>query len=338
MINEKNIAFYTHNDKRICNDYLFLNYTISNVYVKLAKNLEDLGFKVHTLDVYVSENIDPEICIFLDIPPDNISQIINTSKTISIVMLREADMILKRNYDQNRHDEFDFILTWKSKLIDNKKYFFFPSTKFNISNKVNVDDYLNRKLCSLINSNIKSSIYGELYSKRLEIIKWFEKHHLDDFDLFGFGWNKRIISLFGRTIFKTKIFAPKRLSYKGVVDNKFDTLKQYKFAICFENTNNIEDYISEKIFDCFLAGVVPIYWGDPNIKSNIPSNCFIDFRNFKTYDEMYKFIKNMPNNTYLRYIENINNYLDREMAQKFSLDNWFKSIESMVLLCTRRLK
>jgi hypothetical protein len=70
------------------------------VYVKLAKNLEDLGFKVHTLDVYVSENIDPEICIFLDIPPDNISQIINTSKTISIVMLREADMILKRNYDQ----------------------------------------------------------------------------------------------------------------------------------------------------------------------------------------------------------------------------------------------
>lgn len=100
MINEKNIAFYTHNDKRICNDYLFLNYTISNVYVKLAKNLEDLGFKVHTLDVYVSENIDPEICIFLDIPPDNISQIINTSKTISIVMLREADMILKRNYDQ----------------------------------------------------------------------------------------------------------------------------------------------------------------------------------------------------------------------------------------------
>ena len=36
----------------------------------------------------------------------------------------------KYNYDKNRHQEFDIIVTWKHSLIDNIKYLFYPSTRF----------------------------------------------------------------------------------------------------------------------------------------------------------------------------------------------------------------
>ena len=49
-------------------------------------------------------------------------------------------------------------------------------------------------------------------------------------------------------------------------------MQHYRFYICYENTEGVEDYITEKIFDCFAAGFVPIYWGASNIEKYIPKN------------------------------------------------------------------
>ena len=78
--------------------------------------------------------------------------------------------------------------------------------------------------------------------------------------------------------------------YKGKAQNKIETIKHYKFCICYENTQNIKGYITEKIFDCFAAGVVPIYWGASNIEAYIPKTCFIDQREFQEFEEVYQFI------------------------------------------------
>ena len=52
--------------------------------------------------------------------------------------------------------------------------------------------------------------------------------------------------------------------------------KNISFAICYENARDIPGYITEKIFDCFFAGCVPIYWGGaPNVTDHIPANTFI---------------------------------------------------------------
>lgn len=40
-------------------------------------------------------------------------------------------------------------------------------------------------------------------------------------------------------------------------------------------------YITEKIFDCFFPGVIPIYWGAENVTDYIPQDTFIDRRNLK---------------------------------------------------------
>ena len=50
-----------------------------------------------------------------------------------------------------------------------------------------------------------------------------------------------------------------------------------------------ETIVSEKIFDCFAAGNVPIYWGASNVTDYIPEDCFIDMRSFSSFEELYQF-------------------------------------------------
>jgi len=324
----KTIAFYCQGDDRVKNDYFLDNYDDTNEYVRLKNELVKDGYEVHSLDVYQKQNIITDICIFLDIPTFSINKIID-KKTKAIAFLREAEIVNSINYDKNRHKEFDKILTWKKDLVDNKKYFYISSTRF-VKKDIKVENHNNRKLCVLVNSNLSSNIKGELYSKRLEFIKWFEKNALNDFDLYGFGWDKWSLKIRGRTLFSTKLFAPKRVSYKGIADDKLKVMSRYKFSICFENTNTVKDYISEKIFDSFFAKSVPIYWGAPNIEEYIPKNCFIDFRDFKNFEECYSYIKNMSENEYLNYIYNIENFLNSDKITPFLLDSWVENFKKVI--------
>ena len=38
---------------------------------------------------------------------------------------------------------------------------------------------------------------------------------------------------------------------------------EFKFNICPEN-RNVKDYVTEKLFEAFAAGAIPIYYGSDN--------------------------------------------------------------------------
>lgn len=59
-------------------------------------------------------------------------------------------------------------------------------------------------------------------------------------------------------------------NHDGRVD-KVDTLKNYKFSLAFENSNE-EDYVTEKFFQSLVAGAIPVVVGAPNIQDFAPSN------------------------------------------------------------------
>ena len=79
--------------------------------------------------------------------------------------------------------------------------------------------------------------------------------------------------------FYTNLF-PRYPSYAGEISSKRAILEQYKFSICYENMSDMPGYITEKIFDCFFAGCVPIYLGASNMTDYIPGGTFIDKRKF----------------------------------------------------------
>ena len=48
--------------------------------------------------------------------------------------------------------------------------------------------------------------------------------------------------------------------WKTDQNNKIQYLSRFRFSICPENSN-APGYVTEKLFEAFLAGAVPIYWG-----------------------------------------------------------------------------
>ncbi|MBZ9674998.1 glycosyltransferase family 10 domain-containing protein [Mesorhizobium sp. ES1-1] len=56
---------------------------------------------------------------------------------------------------------------------------------------------------------------------------------------------------------------------------KIETIARHRFCLALENS--IEpDYVTEKIYDAFEAGTVPIYLGAPNVNDFVPGNSYID--------------------------------------------------------------
>lgn len=177
-----------------------------------------------------------------------------------------------------------------------------------------------RKLCCLIQSYMIVHKPTELFSERVRAARWFEANAPRDFDLMGTEWDRIllpgslsrlnfVLRAAYRRIWPLKTIKFRRFpSYIGPnVKGKHRTLLEYRF--CFAYENSIEkDYISEKLFDCFYAGCVPIYYGAPNITDYIPANTFIDKRNY-SYEELYRYISTMSEGDYNRYLEAAGKYL-----------------------------
>jgi hypothetical protein len=109
----------------------------------------------------------------------------------------------------------------------------------------------------------------------------------NDIDLYGYGWNKGMKSNMKALLIEVrkyirhplnlkvkglKYYFRNQENYKGSVDNKIHTMENYRIAIVIENSLN---YVSEKIFDSFSAGCIPIYVGPDLNEYEIPSNLYI---------------------------------------------------------------
>jgi len=64
------------------------------------------------------------------------------------------------------------------------------------------------------------------------------------------------------------------LAGQGPVPNKFDVASQYRFQICPENINR-PGYVTEKIFDAWACGCIPIWMGLDSL-SFLNPDAFID--------------------------------------------------------------
>jgi hypothetical protein len=302
-------------------------------FIKLKQEFKKYNYDLSTNDINSIE--ESEIVIYAS----NMPKILPMDDKInsSYVILTESSFIRPDNYDIDKHKYFKKVFTWHDNLVDDAKYI-----KLNYANKF--PDTINKdKLCVLISAN-KNPPYSkekDLYSKRREAIKWFENNKPNDFDLFGVGWDSyhftgnrligylNLIPNLGKVYTKYKgISYP---SYKGKIDNKKEVMEKYKFSICFENAKDIPGYITENIFDSFVAGCVPIYWGANNILDYVPKDCFIDKRDFKTYKELYSFITSISDEEYLIYLNNIEEYLKSEAALQFKSEGFVNTIVSTIL-------
>jgi hypothetical protein len=343
------VGFWNYYEELNRNNYMFLNPGTS-LGDDLLRPLNDLyeyarqqNLEFMTLDM-VSNFEELDAFVFMDFPNLNNSLIQRAfaSAAPKYLILWESEIIKPDNWDTNNHKQFRKIFTWKDDIIDNKKYF-----KINYSHvfpdSINRDLTIKKRLCTLMASDKRVDHPLELYSRRLEAIRWFEKNHPEDFDLYGIGWHgyKLIGRKLSRKLDRFGSFAkllPLRFpSYRGRVEVKRNVLEHYKFAICYENAKDISGYITEKIFDCFFAGCVPIYWGANNVEDHIPAGCFIDKRKFENYETLYAKLRYMDDKTYFEYLDNIQTYLGSTKSYEFTVDYFIRAIISGLLECVEKI-
>ena len=165
------------------------------------------------------------------------------------------------------------------------------------------------------------ALANDLYSERLGAIAYFSAK--DDLHIYGRGWNVR------QSWLDDKLWGAVTRNYKGECEDKIATLNKYRFSICFENTR-FKGYVTEKIFDCFFAGCIPIYYGAPDIEEYIPESVFIDFRKFSSYEELGKFLRDMKPEEASAYLEAAKAFLASDRFKPFYQDNVARNLLDIV--------
>ena len=95
---------------------------------------------------------------------------------------------------------------------------------------------------------------------------------------------------------------------------------------------NIKGYITEKIFDCFFAGCIPIYWGAENIDDYIPKDTFIDYREYGNIKKLNSYLKGMSSDTYCQYLNAIDRYLNsKDFKRYFSVESYIERMLYAIL-------
>ncbi|PDX17702.1 glycosyltransferase family 10 domain-containing protein, partial [Helicobacter pylori] len=117
------------------------------------------------------------------------------------------------------------------------------------------------------------------------------------------------------------------------VKNKSEFLSQYKFNLCFENTQGY-GYVTEKIIDAYFSHTIPIYWGSPSVAKDFNPKSFVNVHDFNNFDEAIDYVRYLHThpNAYLDMLyENPLNEIDgkayfyQDLSFKKILD-FFKTI------------
>ena len=151
----------------------------------------------------------------------------------------------------NNLEDFDLILTHDEHILNSyNKSRLFPIGGCWVDPKF--EKFNKTKDISIIASE-KTYTYGQ--QLRHEIIRNF------NLDVYGRGYNQ--------------------------IDNKSTALFDYKFSVVIENCSS-KFYFSEKLIDCFISKVIPIYFGSQILPKEFDENGIIKFSSFEDFKILYE--------------------------------------------------
>lgn len=190
-----------------------------------------------------------------------------------------------------------------------------------------------RKFLLMMNANkLPRLTRDELYTTRLQAVEFF--HAFGEIDLYGRNWD-RAPTRVGKTAtpyalrrlgsrwwewrqrhWPDYLYAAATLAWRGAAASKSETMSQYRFALYFENSV-LKGWMTEKLFDCFFVGTVPVYWGAPDVTEWVPADSFIDMRQFRDFAELRRFLHGLTERDMAEYREAARAYLNSSAFDPF---------------------
>lgn len=194
------------------------------------------------------------------------------SQDFEVTISKDPDLLIYSNYGSKHKDFFCYKLfysgeneriNWNAcdiamgfQILMNECYFrlpnwiwYFNQSKFSYGRSpINVDNLANKKFCNMVVSNGKAKKRVDFY------------HKLNKY---------RAVDSGGRFL----------NNVGGPVANKLDFISKYKFTLAFENSS-AEGYTTEKLVEPFMAGSIPIYWGNPKVAEEFNTDAFLNYHDY----------------------------------------------------------
>ena len=291
------------------------------------------GVEVHTLDRVDFQDPDVQYVIYVDyswrsLLHDRYLKAIPRHKRV-LFMLEPSNVNPTLYFVPWLRKRFDVIFTWNDALA--ARYGYIHCNGFPWADP---DDYMENQFADLtfaskkflvaINSNRWSYMPTSAFDLRIKVFRHFEKRCPGQFDLFGQAWNQPRVFYEKWTGFHT--FDCYRGPIPISIESKLSVLSNYRFTICIENNVNESGYVNDKFIDCLCARCVPVYYAWKGACKYVPSDCFINFRDFDTLDSLNRYLQNMDSSTYDGYVAAINRFLQSDAARHFTCANMFGTL------------
>ena len=182
------------------------------------------GIEINTPDLNQARDVAFELHFEARISP--------TSKHPKFLIALENPNINPLNADIDHVKSYDLVFAWDKRLfhLPNVVPILIPHPL----PKLEMPSFKDRSIFScLINANkaFKNALPTDLYLERTKVIRWYEKYALDDFHLYGMGWEKctPAFTPLGRSLRALKIAKNRILgnrpfpSFKGPISDKSRT-------------------------------------------------------------------------------------------------------------------
>lgn len=317
------------------------------MYRALRDYLFNKGIRLHTQYLHPPEESEVIICLnetgffqHYQRSPQN--------KKI-ILILTEPPVYNAQDWLEEKHRAFDVVVSYAEELLERstKNYRISPfPIEFNSQPaKLPTEAEFNaRKLSCMVAGAFtiteSDKKLRSLLFERYRILKWFNQQAKSDLDFYsrsdprtkflhfrGASLLEKLNKNLRKKIAEWRYERTLKEVYRGAVPGteKNKTLSAYRFNFCLENTYGIKGLISEKIFDCFEAGTVPVYYGAPDIGKHIPESCYIRYEKFSSLNELHHFLAEMNYSTYIQYLTSAQEFL-KHGADYFSVDRFTKLV------------
>lgn len=288
----------------------------------LAGAAQSLGFEM--VDS-IEDKPDTVICVDFDKSALSVIHQARSKGINTVLVVNEPEVVIPQHAQSRIRKKFDLILEvgrpWAKPKLK------WPQTWLPVSDN---SERLNRVV--LVNADKWSFMRGQHYWLRAAAAS-----KIETVDVFGFGWERPLFVRLSHRLFEllrtissrsvpnfqgfTKILA-KPNSYKGSISNKNIAMSIYKVALVVENSS---EFLTEKLFDAWFAGCIPVYLGPPVEAFGIPEHLIVPVKELNVHGVRKALDEALAKNREA-FIQDLNEFLASEDAAKWKANAALKAI------------